>query len=182
MPDQVPNSGSETQALGHAIDAIRQAAQGRNHRALVVLSGTAAWCQMQASLIAASPGTGVVEWPGHDGDEQASRKRHFVGKLGGELDTLIVPLPPGFDANPLAALSGMIRGGGLLVLLLTPELWNSVSRFDQRFIHALHHPGIHWLQQNKPYRSASVTPASSSPGQELCLHETLKRLSRQKLF
>ncbi|MFO7603623.1 MAG: GNAT family N-acetyltransferase [Gammaproteobacteria bacterium] len=171
MPDQVTHSAADAQALGHAIDAIRQVAQDRNHRALVVLSGTAAWCQTQADLIAESPGAGVVEWPGRDGDEQASRKRHFIGKLGGELDTLIVPLPPGFDANRLAALSGMIRGGGLLVLLLTPELWNSVSRFDQRFIHTLHQPGIHWLQQNKPYRSASVAPATSSPGHELCLHE-----------
>jgi len=146
-----------------ALNTIREQAVHDNQRAVLVLSGEKDWCDEHASLIADMDVNSVVEWIGKDRDVLATQKQHFSAKLGREVDVLIFPLTPSFDANRLTALSGMIRGGGMLVFLLTKELWNSASYFDQRFIHALHKEGIHWLQEKKSIHildsSAQRTPS-----------------------
>ena len=141
--------GQDKTIFHKALNAIQQQAAHDNQRAVVVLSGEKTWCDEHASLITDNDVNSVVEWVGKDQDALAAHKQHFSAKLGREVDILIFPLTPGFDANRLTALSGMIRGSGLLVFLLTKELWNSASQFDQRFIHALHQSGGHWLQEGK---------------------------------
>jgi tRNA(Met) cytidine acetyltransferase len=133
-----------------AIGEIGRQAQAVNQRAVIVLSGEHGWCLEHAAQVENLYQGAIVDWFSKDKTDDVSHKQHFQASLGREVDLLIFPLIPNFDANRLTAMSGMIRGGGLLVLLLTKELWNSASHFDQRFIHALHQEGIHWLQQNRP--------------------------------
>ena len=116
----------------------------------------------------------IFEWVGKGQDAQQTQKQHFSAKLGREVDVLIFPLTPGFDANRLTALSGMIRGGGLLVLLLTNDLWNSASHFDRRFIDALHRPGIEWLIQNKAMMPDDVATDDEYHSPDSRLHVTDK--------
>lgn len=143
---------SEEQVLCAAVEAIRLRAMQAHHRAILVLSGEQNWCDESASLIASTIPASMVEWVGKDQESQQTQKQHFTAKLGREVDLLVFPLVSDFDANRLTALSGMIRGGGLLVFQLTRTLWNSESHFDQRFIHALHQPGIDWLRQGKKFK------------------------------
>lgn len=152
---------SEEQVFRTAVDAIRQQAAQRHQREVIVLSGDSDWCDTHAGLIVAMDAEAIVEWVGKDQDAQRTHKQHFSAKLGREVDIMIFPLTPDFDANRLTALSGMIRGGGLLVFLLTKDLWNSASHFDQRFIHALHQRGIHWLQENKMINIAANMESNS---------------------
>lgn len=51
--------------------------------------------------------------------------------LGQEFDAVIIDLHPTFDANAFGAITGTIRGGGFLVLLVPDQLLN--GRFLQRF-------------------------------------------------
>ena len=153
-----------------ALKSIREQAAHDNQRAVLVLSGEKDWCDEHASLIADIDVNSVVEWIGKDRDVLATQKQHFSAKLGREVDVLIFPLSPSFDANRLTALSGMIRGGGLLVFLLTKDLWNSASHFDQRFIHALHHRGIHWLQENKDFK-INIESSAQQENDDLFLSE-----------
>jgi|GEM_PF-18029 len=172
MPPQ--NQHSDKTGFCAAIDRIRQQARQRNRRALLVLSGDQQWCEASASLIVSSTADNIFEWVGKGQDAQQTQKQHFSAKLGREVDVLIFPLTPGFDANRLTALSGMIRGGGLLVLLLTNDLWNSASHFDRRFIDALHRPGIEWLIQNKAMMPDDVATDKEYHSSDSRLHVTDK--------
>ena len=90
------------------------------------------------------------------GDEVAGLSCLAVDKahhlLGSELDLLVFDARKGFDQDAFAAVSGTVRGGGLLVLL-TPPLHSWTAQPDpacERFVthpHQLSDVGAHFLQR-----------------------------------
>lgn len=92
----------------------------RQHRQFIVLSGEAGWCRARAQELL--PGKQVV-WISSEApaDVEALTARQAMKLLGGELDALVYDAHAGFDADVFGAVTGMLRGGGVL-LMLTPEL------------------------------------------------------------
>jgi len=131
--------------------AQRDNAQHANQRRGLVLSGTAAWCADVANNIA-SLLSGRQLWVTRQPPEavEACVGREVLHRLGGEVELLVYDCHDGFDVDAFGAASGLISGGGLL-LLLTPSLaaWPlqadpeaerffktdcTASRFIKRFI------------------------------------------------
>ncbi|MCU7920726.1 MAG: GNAT family N-acetyltransferase [Candidatus Thiodiazotropha sp. (ex Epidulcina cf. delphinae)] len=102
---------------------LQLVAQRTRHRRLVVLSGKEAWCTEQAVRVAQSLNQPDSLWIGDHGPDwiQTSTNSQALEQLGGECGLLIYNAYSGFDPNAFGALSGSLRGGGLL-LLLTPPL------------------------------------------------------------
>ncbi|MET0042238.1 MAG: GNAT family N-acetyltransferase [Candidatus Thiodiazotropha sp. 6PLUC3] len=98
-------------------------AQQRRHRFLLRISGEQAWCVEQACQIVDSIDDTNSLWIGEHAPKeirQSSNKR-ALEHLGGECPLLVYNAYSGFDPDAFGALSGTLRGGGLL-LLLTPPL------------------------------------------------------------
>jgi len=103
--------------------ALKQAAEAHRHRRLLVLQGDAPWCrQAAARLSEALPGDETL-WVGSPAPAGLAsvHNRQALERLGGEVDLLVYDAFAGFDPDAFGALSGTLRGGGLL-LLLTPPL------------------------------------------------------------
>ncbi len=102
--------------------AQRDQARHTNQRRGLVLSGTAAWCADVAYKVA-SHFDGRQLWVTRQPPEavEACVGREVLQHLGGEVELLVYDCHDGFDVDAFAAASGLIRGGGLL-LLLTPPL------------------------------------------------------------
>ena len=93
--------------------AVELQKQGRkcSHRRMLVLSGEREWCQLQATEIFKNTEKIDRCWVG-DG---------FVKPLPGqELDLVVFNAWSGFDPDVFGAMSGCLRGGGLLLLLIPP--------------------------------------------------------------
>ena len=106
-----------------ALAALRHRLSEAGHRGLLVLSGDAAWCHRQAAAVLAAWNAADGLWLGEGSHAQLpvqpwSKAR---GWLGQELSLLVVDGFAGVDADGLAALTGTLRAGGLL-LLLVPAL------------------------------------------------------------
>ena len=115
LPASPPDPG-----LTELAAALRDTALAGNHRRLLLLCGTPDWCRA-ATLVATSPGGRL--WIGdHGADDEASVPAHKARTLlGSEQATVIYDAHAGLDVDALAAITGTLRGGGLL-LLLTPPL------------------------------------------------------------
>ena len=78
--------------------------------------------------------------------------KHAKNKLGQEVDTVVFDLTSQLDANALGAISGCIRGGGELFLILpVEELSNKESLFYQRLLKILE-------KHNVPIQSLTEEP------------------------
>lgn len=87
--------------------------QRKGHRRLVVLSGDAPWAQAQAvALRDTLPG----DWLWLD----ENHSQAISGLLGREFLHAVFDARTGFDVSAFAALSGTLRAGSLLVLLVPP--------------------------------------------------------------
>ncbi|MGR5946496.1 tRNA(Met) cytidine acetyltransferase TmcA [Enterobacter sp. C4G1] len=94
--------------------------QRRGHRHLVVLSGDGRWAKEQA-LALREQLRGDWLWVGeHAPVEPHSAPKALSGLLGREFLHAIFDARSGFDVSAFAALSGTLRAGSLLVLLLPP--------------------------------------------------------------
>jgi len=109
-------------------DAVVELALSQRDRALhlnqrrgLVLSGCAEWCEEIAEKISSE--FDRLLWVSRQPPDavEAYAGREVLQRLGGEVDLLIYDCHDGFDVDAFAAASGLIRGGGLL-LLLTPPL------------------------------------------------------------
>ena len=105
-------------ALGLQTDARRL-----RHRRLLLLSGEPTGCRQQASQIVQALEPGSLLWVGNQSpsDIQTLSNAQALQRLGEEVDLLVYDAFSGFDPDAFGALSGTLRGGGLL-LLLTPPL------------------------------------------------------------
>jgi tRNA(Met) cytidine acetyltransferase len=120
------------------VESLQIAARGRNHRHLLLLSGTRDWCHA-AALAVTQPAERL--WIGDSAIDTihplpASRART---RLGGEQATVIYDAHAGFDVDALAVVTGTLRGGGLL-LLLAPPLDDWPSRPDPELARLLSSP------------------------------------------
>jgi len=103
--------------------ALRTEAQAAGHRRMVVVSGAPDACRVRAAEAVSSLPPAAVAWFGSvpPADVAAVAPERAAALLGREFDAVVFDLHGGFDADAFGALSGTIRGGGLL-LLLTPPL------------------------------------------------------------
>lgn len=108
-----------------------------NHRQLVVISGSEQWCldELKSLLLSFMPDQGL--WLGdHAPDNIASSKQGKATQwLGRERQFVVFNAWSGFDVDAFGAISGVIRGGGIL-FLLTPPLsqWSRTNDPEHRRI------------------------------------------------
>jgi len=112
---------SDSAAIDAIIDTLWDQARARRQRRLVWLSGDAGAAIAQVARVLAGHPALDVHWHGEGAlpGANASRGREAFRQLGGECDMLVFNAWSGFDPDALGALSGTLRGGGLL-FLLTP--------------------------------------------------------------
>lgn len=138
----MPTRAAQSDCVSALAMSLRQSALASRQRRALLLSGSASWCRARAVGIAAQLAQAQTLW--------LNAETHARKYLGGEKDLLIYDAHDGFDADAFGAVSGVIRGGGLMVLL-TPPLtqWpelrdpeaerffagdGGASRFIRRFI------------------------------------------------
>jgi tRNA(Met) cytidine acetyltransferase len=126
----MPDTAKEIDKIIEMARALRRAALAACHRRVLMLSGSAAWCLECADAVLAAIPANETLWVSRQAAPQHatidnSRATHL---LGGELELLVYDAHSGFDADAFGALCGLLRGGGLL-LLLTPSLesWPSLA-------------------------------------------------------
>lgn len=114
------------QALYRFVGSHCRAAAGKGFRAVVVLSGEVAWCRDLAAALVTEHLAGTCWWVGEQpapGSESLAWS-HARTRLGMEVGQLVIDAFDGFDAEGFGALSGTVRAGGLLLLLVPPlEKW-----------------------------------------------------------
>lgn len=152
--------------------------ENKQHRQFIVLSGESDWCRAQAQVLL--PEEHVI-WISSAAPAKVKTltARQAINLLGGELDALVFDAHSGFDADVFGAVSGVLRGGGVL-LMLTPELsaWPDQVKSDtdslqihgysfadsrHRFIRRLSRllssaSGLVHVRQGEPLPAISVEP------------------------
>lgn len=157
-------------------DVTAQLAQS-GHRRLLVLSGDDDWSQMH-SLALRDQLLGDWLWVGHGTSvEPYCAPQHLKSLLGREYLHAIFDARDAFDVSAFAALSGTLRAGSLLVLLVPPlSLWPEKADADSlrwsdsaepiATPHFVHHfcrvitadPDVIVWQQHQPLKIASRPP------------------------
>ncbi len=137
------------------VQALRQRLKDNHHRAVLVLSGDRGFCYTSARKLLAQANCEPVLWVSSQlRDALAPNKART--QLGQEYDGIVFDVFDQFDVDAFAAISGTLRGGGLLCLLMPePEVWSSFSdsRFVQRAWPLLSkHPTVFYLHQGEACR------------------------------
>lgn len=147
------------------------------HRQLLVLSGDDDWSQTH-SLALRDPLQGDWLWVGNETSvEPSCAPQNLKSLLGREYLHAIFDARDGFDVAAFAALSGTLRAGSLLVLLVPPlSLWPEKADADSlrwsdsaesiATPHFVHHfcrvitadPDVIVWQQHQPLKIASLSP------------------------
>ncbi len=111
------------QPLELFITQLRAVASAARQRRLLWLSGSTAWCREVAAVVTADVAPDDQLWVTNlaPAGVRQIENSHCTQLLGSELEMVVYDAHAGFDADALGAVSGMVRGGGLL-LLLTPPL------------------------------------------------------------
>ncbi len=93
------------------------------HRRLFVFSGNPIWCRTTASELLLKKNYQQTLWVTTIPSAQSATvpTAKLRSRLGSELDALVFDAWAGFDPDSFGAATGMVRGGGV-VLLLTPPL------------------------------------------------------------
>lgn len=125
-------------------DFQQQLSQSR-HRSLCILSGSSTWQIEQLKTLKTDAQTvlwidgdaNLINQPFVDQRFDCLPGKRLKYHLGQEIDGAVLQIENGIDANQLGILSGMIRAGGLLVLL-TPRLdwWTLSNPANQRFLNS----------------------------------------------
>ncbi len=102
-------------------DVLLQAGAAR-HRRLLLLAGEAPWCRHAAQQIIRAGDLSRVCWISTQLQVAAEVMAPGAATqlLGQERDALVFDAHSGFDPDAFAAVSGVIRGGGLMLLLCPP--------------------------------------------------------------
>jgi tRNA(Met) cytidine acetyltransferase len=104
-----------------AVHGLIETARRQHQRRALVVAGSRDWCLDFAEKLLATTGLLSVHWfsdraPAYAASSQGAAALRL---LGTELDALVFDAWSGFDPDAFGALTGSIKGGGLL-LLLTP--------------------------------------------------------------
>lgn len=152
------------QQLEPFIAQLRAVASAARQRRLLWLSGSTVWCREVAAVVTAGVAPDDQLWVSNlaPAGVRQIENSHCTQLLGSELEMVIYDAYAGFDADALGAVSGLVRGGGLL-LLLTPPLvqWPAMpdpearrfmagaeqceSRFIKRLVQRLSSASGHYL-------------------------------------
>ncbi|WP_319380481.1 GNAT family N-acetyltransferase [Thiomicrorhabdus sp.] len=176
---------------------LRRKLHSAGHRGLLILSGSRDWQQEQiASLWHASEQVLLLgETAARTEQLKASAHlvdgRQLIHYLGQETDGIVLDARQGFSANALGITAGMIRAGGLLVVLTPPKkYWRQLPNLEnRRFLNtpfkADQTPGyffpylinrlkpmaesglIHWLQQENPPSLNNITLGGGTKSGEM---------------
>lgn len=127
--DRGATTGMEKEKSVALITALREAHQKR-HRLLVVLSGSYAWCKNVAMMWYANAKQRV--WIGdaahHEEIISAAKAKQMLGR---EYTLAVLDAHAGLSPDCLAAVSGTVVAGGVLVLLTpTWEQWGTTPDAD----------------------------------------------------
>ncbi len=121
---------SSVQDCLRAVRDLTANAKSRNERRALVLSGAREWCTETAERVLTAIGSSSVHWFSDRAPSGAvaSQGSAALRTLGTELDALVFDAWAGFDPDAFGALTGSVRGGGIL-LLLTPcfDQWPQYS-------------------------------------------------------
>lgn len=115
----VSDSTDPTQVSPEYLACRLASARRRGHRLALVLSGGHAWRVAQARRYIEALGINRSLWLGAELDapeeHRAPGRAHTV--LGREYDAVVMDAGLGFDADDFGVLSGVLRGGGLFMIL-----------------------------------------------------------------
>lgn len=162
---------------GRPLEDVTAKLAQSGHRRLLLLSGDDDWSQTH-SLALRDPLQGDWLWVGNETSvEPSCAPQNLKSLLGREYLHAIFDARDGFDVAAFAALSGTLRAGSLLVLLVPPfSLWpEKVDADSLRWSdsaepiatpHFVHHfcrviaadPDVIVWQQHQPLRIASLSP------------------------
>lgn len=121
-------NGDNTEQLTAFITRLLQQAHNANHRRCLVIAGEQSWTrQVTEDVFQLCPEKSCA-WVSSTAPENATtiNPKKIQNILGDETDLIILDAYSGFNPDVFGAVAGIIRGGGLL-LLLTPKLseWDS---------------------------------------------------------
>lgn len=142
-----------TQYLCLGLHSLAGQLQASGQRALVVLSGAAAWARAAARDVLSCYPAQRLLWIG---DHSSSLGNVLPAKqvqqvLGEEYLGIVYDAQECFDADVFAAACGTVRGGGVFVLLLPPDAEWSASGgrcFNARFMRlAMASAEVYWLDE-----------------------------------
>ncbi|MEM7562536.1 MAG: tRNA(Met) cytidine acetyltransferase TmcA domain-containing protein, partial [Pseudomonadota bacterium] len=98
--------------------------QHSQQRQLVVLKGTRAWCDEQLSLLLGAFSQLRLISDRHQADS-VIEPRKAASWLGDESDLVVVDVHGGLDPDVICIAAGMVKSGGILLLLSPPvSEWN----------------------------------------------------------
>lgn len=174
------------------------------HRRLLVITGDADTCRAAAArLVRGLQALWITDHPVDGFDTLVAAHAHAL--LGGEREALVFDGHAGFDVEAFGACAGVVRGGGLF-LLLAPPLgeWPArdekekarianypytaaavTGRFLRRFLRVLREAGVPVFNARDPLPSFAVPPpatAARTPDQDAAIaairHAALDRTPR----
>ena len=171
--------------------SLRQQLGRQQQRRLVIISGSQNWCQQQLQGVFEPEEkvfkvTGNETRPATTTDENHSEATPYevmasnrLGyHLGQEIDGAIIDVHDGLAADTLGIVSGMIKAGGLLLLLAPPiDEWQLLPNpEDARFLNTPFRPHQaqrfftqhlinHWLTDEVVWLTEQQAPRFSSPPQ-----------------
>ena len=108
------------QAVQEYLETLCSQAVAANCRYTVLLSGSPVWGQNCAQVFTRTRGECEIIWLGPDAPAGVSHKTQVKPAyiIGQEYDFAVMDLHAQFNVNVFAAVSGTVRGGGLLLLLI----------------------------------------------------------------
>ena len=97
-------------------------ANALRHRRLFLLHGSSAWCRGTADALLGKAGGREILWVTSETPQRglAVTGKQLLSRLGSELDALILDAWAGFDPDAFGAAAGMVRGGGVVLILAPP--------------------------------------------------------------
>lgn len=121
-------------------------------RQLVVLEGSLEWAATSAVIIGKHFSQRL--WAGDNAPISfiSSSFKQSKQWLGQEFDMVVINALDGINADTLGALSGTIRGGGILVIIAPPtwRLSNATTPFYQRLSRLFVNPEVMLIRQSQP--------------------------------
>jgi len=178
----------ESDIIGLVKGLLSQAEKYRQRRTLV-FAGEPSWCRSVATLVANLYELKRVTWVTSETQEdiEAVLARDARKLLGQERGAIVYDAHSGFDPDAFGAVSGVICGGGLMILLCPPlQEWDHVpdpaseriaispfhfqdisGRFIRRFVSVLNSAmGVCIVEKGMPLPSLSLADHGSMPSSE----------------
>ncbi len=116
------NNSTQIDAIAEFAKSLQRVASAARHRRCLLLSGCTEWCITVAERIQSEFKSEESLWVSHQPPKHihAFDNKTVFKSLGAEADLVVYDAHSGFDADAFGAVSGLIRAGGLLLLLAPP--------------------------------------------------------------